>query len=379
MAITAELDLDGMTPNVVFEKLLDRGISRSDAAVLIGGWIFNNFGKAKRVFNYAEPFPAVQPACTGAFQRSFQHADWVDGESLVQAEQSVGEEGFNARFHRIEADLDALGTDVSKAFACLAEMRASLRKLLDEVRAELNRLNNDVHECCHRTTRPGVIVDPFPNFGGLIQNTQFVGTSVLNGKTVSIWQTNQGMMMLPGVSTIGIDVLADFRVTTVGQLARMFAETKAIQDAFPGPQVSKRELVQRFGAERAGDGRTLRELVAILPDAAVFGSLDQMVDAVAEREAAVLRTTGASRAAVADAFGLQTEVETVAKASVDRFQTIPSRVREVLIRKGVDTMEKLGKVSANQMIEMTKAEGIDVSRGEAAEWLAGVKTLNQAR
>jgi hypothetical protein len=42
-----------------------------------------------------------------SFTRSFTHADWVDNVDRVEA---AGDNGFNGRFHSLEADLDTIGT-----------------------------------------------------------------------------------------------------------------------------------------------------------------------------------------------------------------------------------------------------------------------------
>lgn len=81
---------------------------------------------------------AEKPGCAYTFTRTFTHADWVDFESLVQAGKTPEESGINERFHRIEADLDALGDNVRRAFACLEELRAQLRVCLNEIVTALN-------------------------------------------------------------------------------------------------------------------------------------------------------------------------------------------------------------------------------------------------
>lgn len=106
-------------------------------------------GKNKRVFAYSDPVASAQPvACRADFVRSFVHTDWIDGESVVQAGETTMEEGFNARFHKIEDDLDALAADIARAFVCMGDQRAEVSKALDEVKAELNRINSDIHDCC---------------------------------------------------------------------------------------------------------------------------------------------------------------------------------------------------------------------------------------
>lgn len=91
-------------------------------------------------FKFNQDFSAVDPDAISKFQRSFTHIDWVDGESIVQAQGSPTEEGFNARFHKIEKDLDGLGVDVKQAFSEINQMRSSLFALLTEIQAEFNRL-----------------------------------------------------------------------------------------------------------------------------------------------------------------------------------------------------------------------------------------------
>ncbi len=114
--------------------------------------------KSKRVFSYSQPFATTDTDCGAQFARSFVHQDWIDGESVVQAETNTLEEGFNSRFHKIEDDLDALSADIAKAFVCLAEQRAEISKLLGEIRTEINLINGDIHDCCHKSD--GTVVWP---------------------------------------------------------------------------------------------------------------------------------------------------------------------------------------------------------------------------
>lgn len=60
------------------------------------------------------------------FTRGFQHEDWVDNVDRVQA---AGDNGFNQRFHGIEADLDEIGLIVdliSRALDSLSAAPAAL-------------------------------------------------------------------------------------------------------------------------------------------------------------------------------------------------------------------------------------------------------------
>ena len=88
----------------------------------------------------------TEPGCAYTFKRTFEHADWLDFESLVQAGKTPEESGINDRFHRIEADLDALGDNVRRAFVCLETLRAQLRVCLNEIVTVLNAKDKDNKE-----------------------------------------------------------------------------------------------------------------------------------------------------------------------------------------------------------------------------------------
>jgi hypothetical protein len=134
----------------LIESLHLAGFTEAQAGVLID--VFTGIVQTQRTFGYSTPFPAVDADCTLEFTRSFTHQDWIDGESVCQAEESTAEEGFNRRFHNIEDDIDALASEIGKAFLCLAETRASLRALLDEIQAEINRINGDIFRLRQPTT-----------------------------------------------------------------------------------------------------------------------------------------------------------------------------------------------------------------------------------
>ncbi len=375
--IKQELEVDGMTASQVYSKLLEVGLSYPDAAIIASGWIFENFGRVKRTFDYAQAFAAVDPTCVEGFHRTFQHTDWVDGESVVQAEQSLGEEGFNQRFHHIEADLDALGADLAKAFTCMAAMRQSLRTLLDEIRAEINRLNATVFDCCVASTPSQTFPEAAPNYLDLIRNQAFIGTTNFGDKYVQVWKTDRGLLMTPVIKTVGVDIYSNPRVTQPAGLARYFAETPAVRESFP-EAVSKRELVGRFGKEVSSTGERVSDLVAILPDDQVYPNLEAMIEAVTEAQAAALRTTGGGTEAVAIALGIEAATQQPAEASLDQVASLPPQVRAALVRQGVDTVGKLANVPAERLNEMLAAEGVGgVGIGDTASWTAMAKTLSK--
>ena len=142
------LQLGGKSPSEIYTDITKAGISQADASLIVSGWIYQNFGKVKHVFNYVPAFAATNANDASHFAQSFHHTPWVDGESVVQAEQTVGEDGFNLRLTHIESDLASLGTEVARAFTVLADLRKTLSVALEEIRTEINRINSDVFDCC---------------------------------------------------------------------------------------------------------------------------------------------------------------------------------------------------------------------------------------
>jgi len=368
------LEVDGLSANQVYTELQKVGISPSDAAVMVAGWIYETLGKAKRTFNYQQTFPAAMPACVAHFNRTFVHQDWVDGENVVQAQQTAGEDGFNVRFHRIETDLDAVRTDLVAAFTCLAEMRSSLRALLDEVRAELNRLNNDVFTCCNKDEAgPAAVIPP------LVKNPKFLGVTKFGEKPVTIWDTPQGTFVLPVPQTLTVSPVIDDRVRKIAELGRFLQERPVIRETFPNG-FTKAELVGRFGRERTPDGRELGSLLEIMPDNTRFASVDALLDDLADREAAALRTTEGAAQAVGDAFGLSADIERVENTSVEKMRGVPVDARAALSRAGIATVGRLAAANPQEVARALEAQGVrGYSAGDIAEWNATAKVLAKVR
>jgi hypothetical protein len=370
-----KLEVGGKQVSEIYDDFLTTGMSSADAAILAGAYILETFGKTKRTFSYKQVFAEDEPACTLSFNRTFQHVDWIDGESVVQAEVTPGEEGFNSRFHMIENDFDTVKVDLANTFSCIASMRKEIFKRFEELKTEINRINSDVYECCNKPK------DAFTlgSVGTAVATATYLGTAKLNDKHVSIWQTKEGMMMLPAVYTIGTEIMSDERVQKAGSVAKYFIDEPKVKSAFRNQTITKKKLVDNFGDAIMSNGRSLRENIAILPDNARYSKLDDVVDAIAEHEAAALRSRTGAEAAITEAFGLDARVESIENAPVDKFGALPGNVRNTLIRKGIDTMKKLSETSTAELAKTLKNEGIMVGDNVVADWRATARTLVKIR
>lgn len=375
-----DYDFDTVSVSVIYEKLTKAGVTPSDAKIIAGQWIVSQAGRDLRVFAYSSALAQVEAACAAHFQRSFAHADWKDGESVVQAEETTVEEGFNKRFHAIENDLDALGVDVKKAFQCLAELRATLKTLLDEIRTEFNRINKDVYDCCRHDKVvfpwPGGQVTTYPGNLPVWEGGRFAGMVDVYGQPRQLWETKYGTFVLPaGPIGGGSSPWEDDRVKRTTELSRVLSDNANVKKLFAAGPVTKADFVKKFGDDLSPGGVRIRALVDILPAESSFPTGKAMLDAVVEREAAAIRTSGASAAARTAAFGIGSEIETMADARIDQFGAIPTAQRTALVAAGITTLGKLDAAEVGAISSALKKGGLAATPGEIGGWQAAAKTM----
>jgi hypothetical protein len=365
--------IEGQSVEVLIDKLTALS-SKRDAFEIIGTYLGETaIGINRKPFTYTTSFPKTDPGCTPKFARSFVHRDWRDGQDLVQAEQTAGEDGFNLRFHRLEQDLDALSDDVKKIFQCNADMRASIADLLGEIKAAINILQSDVarvEACCregHATLNPDLLdVNP---------QGKLVGTVKWFGKEMIAFATPGGIKLLPHIGPVDGGP-GDPRIKRVAALATLLAESKKVSGMFRGDSVRKDALVKKVGDEVA-DGYTLKELVDIVPDTARFSSADSLLNAVSEREAAAIRTSGRMDEVVAS-LGVNGG-NPPADAKIEDYEALPEGTRDALAAAGVDTVGALAKAAPSDLATVLRREGITATVGAAAAWIAGAKTVTMIR
>lgn len=362
-----------MPVNEIYLRITEQGISDMDARALIGEWILGGTRRGGRTFNYATSFPATEPGCVSNFNRTFQHQDWIDGESVVQAEQTTGEDGFNLRFHCIEQDLDRIRDDLRRAFSCMAAMRSSLRQMLEEIKLEINRLNQDVYNCCGKNN---VTVFEPPNIDlgtvnpNVVPGPTFYGRTTFFGREVNVWQTNQGVVILPDVDPAANDVLLEPRLTRTASLARFMQEE--VRGTFQGRPVTKEEMLRTFGTKTLKSGHTVAEALAILPDKVSYQTVDAMLDDVVEREAAAIRSRSGASGQIASSFNFGGAAgTTLNKVSVGEFQALPVGTRTALMAAGIDTLEKFANAKTEDLLNAARKADSAISLGD----IAGFKTL----
>jgi len=358
-------DTIGLNPDALVDQIVNKGISVHDATRLVNNLIAVNLGQAGRHFAFSNPLPTTDPAsCPPQFARTFAHQDWVDGESVVQASESADDKGFNWRLNAIATDLDALARDTKDLYACLVTLRTELVAALQDVAAELNRLDVDV-------AGTAVRLPPFTPWNVNIQDApQFLGVRELDGGKVTMWKTGQGVMVLPGVDTVGLQDTVNQRLGTGGLIIRAAAENQAFATDL-GSGMKASDLVAKYGGLPLGDGRTIGQALSILPPDTTFQSTQAAVDAVNTQEQAFLHSTIGAVTAINTVTGVTSEGQPLTQVSTGVIAGsvvgAPSNLPQGLSQAGIASVGDLAGIKAGDLVTRLQQHGVTISEAQAAE------------
>jgi hypothetical protein len=271
-----EILIDGVSTKSVTQALTASGLASGKVAEIVGFWYLGALGVTRPApFDFATDVQATDPNCVVTYARQFEHVDWQDGESRVQAGTTAEELGFNARFHAIENELDAISDQFGSLGACVAEIRADLVGVVRELESKITALQNSIHDLT--PPRPGPIGPPFGTIttgGGL----GIVGSAVVDDKDVFITQVGNEFRLIEfagatvGRPSKGGPVLPtpgvfDPGKVTVDDFPILVAE---VEDLFAQPAI--KELLDRPGGASVAEIRGITGAV-VLPSGVSFASV----------------------------------------------------------------------------------------------------------
>jgi hypothetical protein len=366
---TFQISYGTTTVDTVYKTFIDSNIAVADAKVMAAQWLVDNVYTAGRRFAYSQPFPATDAGSQPApFARGFTHADWLDGESTVQAGKTPTEDGFNDRFHKIEADLDRLGALTTQSFASLNAMRASLSRVLEEVRDELNRLNADVAQL---KQQEGPITGGI--FGPIYRAPKFLGKTKLLNQSAQLWEMEDGRIVsLPDAAQTAT-LPSNNLVLRAPDIAAILAVEPDIRAAFP-EKVKAGDLVEKFGDKLSSDGRPLRDLLAAVPATQEFDNLDAVVNKITELDAALVKGMGGDLQ-LRQQFGIGEGP--LGAAPLGKVHGIPPVLTQALEAEGVHTVQDMAAMDTNKLTAVAAAKGLALSSGDAQSLLVRMKTIRQ--
>jgi hypothetical protein len=129
--------IDGVPGKRLVESLKAAGLSDEAVTELLGQVLarapLGAAAAAAAPFEFNTRIARTAPECATDYTRGFFHPDFFDNLTPVQATQTPEELGFNFRFHAIEAEFDAIASNLTKLSNCLAELRLELFDVTREI------------------------------------------------------------------------------------------------------------------------------------------------------------------------------------------------------------------------------------------------------
>ncbi len=366
-------DTVGLDPAQLVDEIVNKGVSKYDAAKLVNNLVAINLGQSPRHFVFSQPLPTTDPAtCPPSFAQSFSHQDWIDGESVVEAGESADDKGFNWRFNALAADLEALHIDALNMYQCLITLRVELVAALNDVAAELNRIDTDIAGAVVR------LPPETPWRNDVAYGPEFLGIRELDGGKITMWKTPQGVMVLPGVDTVGLKETITQHLGTGGLISR-FASGNVDFARDLGRGMPVKDLAAKYGSLPLGDGRTLSQGLAILPLDATYSTPQSAVDAINTAEQGFIRSTVGSVDAVNAVTGVTSEGVPLATIGTGTIvAAIPGATAGLaggFAKAGLNSVGEVAALDATQLVARLGKQGVKVTQAQAGEMTARAQMI----
>ncbi|MEV1289101.1 hypothetical protein [Micromonospora sp. NPDC049679] len=386
--------IDGVSSTKVAGTLKQAGLAESKIGEIIGFWYVGATGNTSPApFDFVTDVQTHDPRCDVTYARSFTHADWVDGEDRVQAAATPEELGFNARFHGIENEFDAIAEQFRRLGACAAELRADLVGVVREIESKLTVLQNDIFELRREAlpekslngTGLGIVgsvkvgqKDAFiANVGDDFTLVEFAGSSLGGNVRTKILDPGPGLVFDPAK-------------VRPNELIDLFA---GLEDAITVPRI--RELVDRpdgatvaelratAGGLALPTGETLASVLASMPADVQLKNVPGAVDTIAAHVVGTLpaETVTATTSAVITESRLRRGSITSLRSADATGVGVDATVIGLLSGAGVDTSvgglagmtstDLAGRVAGSGVQVSTEALRLAVARARVATAIRG--------
>lgn len=371
--------IHGVQSSVLEQSLKKQGYSTAQVASLVSATLAGVSYATPTAFRFATSVEATDPQCQITYRRTFAHDDWTDGRSRVQAGTTPDELGFNARFHALESELDAVAAQFDGVGRCLAGLRADLHGIARELESVLSTLRREVAEL--RREQSPVL----PKLENWARTQRVIGyQTVADGSTKILLQKGEEVTFLDAKNFVakftqtfepGRDVKETAR--DLGRVAGALEVDDAVRRrvAFG---VTRDELVEELGGrllDLDGQAVLLADVLADVPGAVRFTSVQELSDAVAT--AAVNRTAGGDAGQVrAEVLAPALQDATAAKvreAEVTALVTVSPETSSVVTAAGFTTIGKLAETSAGELVRAASKAGLELSLAQAHEAVGGAR------
>lgn len=353
--------LNGTSSKVVIEALQKANFDDYKIIDIVGNWFVGAIGsKDPASFKFVTVVEGADATCTPTYRRGFAHTDWVDGENRVQAGMTPEELGFNARFHSIENEFDAIAQQFTRLGACAAEIRADLSGVVKELESKITMLQNQIHAQQQKEPKAsGPAILGTVDLGG---KTQFVTQFGNDFKFVEFATTPIKTVVKPPPPIEYVPL--HFTEPDFRKLVPLVTDGVGQPDVLTlfesGTPVTVVELRRRFSDVTVKNGVTLGAMLASLPNDATFAT---PADVVAEIVGSALAE--APPATVADvrteALGDARDRTGAAVLNTGvRSIVADTAVADALIASGFKTVGSLAGASRIDVVNALESHGIAI-------------------
>lgn len=368
---TQGLMISGVSATTLQKALKHEGHTDFQIAGVLGAILAGVSYAQPTAFRFGTPVEASDPSCAVTYRRTFAHDDWADGRSRVQAGTTPDELGFNARFHELERELDAVADQFGGLGRCVAGLRGDLYGVVRELETILSDLRRQVAEL-RREQSPTL-----PRLEDWAKKQKVVGYHANEaGKMQILLQKGEEVAFIDAREFVG-NFAATFAperdvkdvVLDLGSIADAIESDAAVRRRI-GFGATRDEIVEEMGGRvlvtEAGVV-TLAEALADVPGNTRFTSVEELSDAFAT--AAVNRAGGGDTGHVrSEVLGRELQDATVAKvraAEVGELVVVSPEVSRTIAAAGYSTIGQLAGESAGALVKAAAKAGLDLTHGQA--------------
>jgi hypothetical protein len=184
--------VNGVSTQMVAGTLKASGLAEHNIGEILGYWMVGATGNSRpQPFDFSTDVQTTDPAMDITYTRGFVHTDWVDGEDRVQASSTPEELGFNARFHAIENEFDAIRAQFVQLSDGGKELRSDLVGVVRELESKITALQDDLFDLRAQVNAADTPTKrrPFDDMG-------ILGTVQLGDKSAYIAQTGNDFQLI---------------------------------------------------------------------------------------------------------------------------------------------------------------------------------------
>jgi hypothetical protein len=384
--------IDGISSATVARTLQEAGIAKTKIGEILGFWYVGATGKTQPPpFGFETDVQTHDPNCEITYERTFTHVDWVDGEDRVQASATPEELGFNARFHAIENEFDAIADQFRRLGHCALELRADLVGVVREIESKLTALQNDIFDL----RKDALPEKPLGSGLGILgavkvgEKDAFITSFDNDFKLVEFAGSTLAETRRVDALEIGRGVVYDARTVRPGELVEIVA---GLEDAMSVPAI--RSLLERpdgatvaevrahAGGLTLPNGVTLASVMATMPADTTLTGVVGAVDTITAHLVSTLptETLTTARDQVIIEPRLRTERLTSFRSATATGVGVDATTVETLAGAGVDTtIGALARTTTAELARAVAASGVEVRTGSLRTAVARARVASAIR